>query len=164
MVELRLAALGLRKHLCILSNFQYVAIIGQTDWEKLEMLQRNTFKIWSLKVFKGKKHFSKIHSIWELTWKIVLRSNWIPSYLTLSCVWICWTTNYCENYMFERSRTDAILSSWLWFFYHHLNGSPQYIRPPIQLLHFRKKTRRNNLLWHWLQFMQVVSLDLDKHV
>ena len=71
---------------------------------------------------------------------------------------------YCENYMFERSRTDAILSSQLWFFYHHLNGSPQYIRPPIQLLHFRKKTRRNTLLWHWLQFMQVVSLDLDKHV
>ena len=97
MVELRLAALGLRKHLCILSNFQYVAIIGQTDWEKLEMLQRNTFKIWSLKVFKGKKHFSKIHSIWELTWKIVLRSNWIPSYLTLSCVWICWTPPYCAR-------------------------------------------------------------------
>ena len=65
---------------------------------------------------------------------------------------------YCENYMFERSRIDAILSSVLWFFYHHLNGSPQYIRPPIQLLHFRKKTRRSNLLW------QVVLWDFDKHV
>ena len=92
-VELRLAAFGLRKHLCILSNFQYVAIIGQTDWEKLEMLQRNTFKIWSLKVFKEKKHFSKIHSIWEWIWKIALKSNWIQIYINLSCVWICWTTN-----------------------------------------------------------------------
>ena len=86
MVELRLAVLGLRKHLCILSNFQYVAIIGQTDWEKLEMLQRNTFKIWSLKVFEEKKHFPKIPSIWEWISKIVWKSNWIPSCLTLSRV------------------------------------------------------------------------------
>ena len=47
-------ATKLRKHLCILSNFQYVAIIGQTDWEKLEMLQGNSFKIWSPSVFNRK--------------------------------------------------------------------------------------------------------------
>ena len=52
--------------------------------------------------------------------------------------------------MFEKSWTDAILSSLLWFFYRHLNGSSEYIRAPnqrsIPLLHFPpKKTRRNNL-------------------
>ena len=35
------------------------------------------------------------------------------------------------NFMFEKSWTDAILSSLLWFFYHHLNGSCEYIRPQM---------------------------------
>ena len=55
-------ATKLRKHLCILSNFQYVAIIGQTDWEKLEMLQGNTFKIWS-PVFLQSKSIEKAQRI-----------------------------------------------------------------------------------------------------
>ena len=45
--------------------------------------------------------------------------------------------------MFEKSWTDAILSSLLWFFYRHLNGSSEYIRAPnqrsIPLLHFPPK-------------------------
>ena len=47
--------------------------------------------------------------------------------------------------MFERSWMDAILSSLLWFFYHHLNGSSQYIRPrsSISLFHFGQKTQNN---------------------
>ena len=47
--------------------------------------------------------------------------------------------------MFDKSWTDAILSSLLWFFYHHLNGSSQYIRPrsSISLFHFGQKTQNN---------------------
>ena len=45
--------------------------------------------------------------------------------------------------MFEKSWTDAILSSLLWFFYRHLNGSSEYIRAPNQrsilLLYFPPK-------------------------
>ena len=50
------------------------------------------------------------------------------------------------NFMFEKSWTDAILSSLLWFFYHHLNGSSEYIRPQRSIprfLHFAQKTRNN---------------------
>ena len=48
--------------------------------------------------------------------------------------------------MFEKSWTDAILSSLLWFFYHHLNGSSEYIRSQRSIprfLHFAQKTRNN---------------------
>ena len=45
------------------------------------------------------------------------------------------------NFMFESSWTDAILSSLLWFFYHPLNGSSEYIRPNPQSRskHFAQK-------------------------
>ena len=60
---------------------------------------------------------------------------------------------------------DAILSSLLWFFYHHLNGSSEYIRPQRSIprfLHFAQKTRNN--LFHCSLFPRVVSPPTNESV
>ena len=58
------------------------------------------------------------------------------------------------NFMFESSWTDAILSSLLWFFYHPLNGSSEYIRPQPSIPPKRpgiicKTKKRNTEKWIW---------------